>query len=280
MSNELGLGKIITDPNAARDAIHIAVVPMTAGELLQPGYHVRIQDGKAYDKGSSSDYVGIVDPFLNVMVKEGQRFWLYLYPGTVTGMRHHWSHPAFSDADSETSTGPHQVQQLPPTQYPPNPASKWRTPNVVAICKKLLTEGNFKYNWDKVEPLHLLSDELEINGCDDTELLQGLRNLPNRAGSDNFDLEVRRLCCLIASDETANAVKWLRKYSERVNTYDDPEAGFYRLLKGLKGGELYFRGSDLHGLYDLEDADELKENAELFFGINIDWDDFSFSCSC
>ena len=77
-----------------RDAVHVAIIPMEAGELLLPGQRVGITDGKA---GAGGKIVGIVDPFLTDVVSKGTTFWLCLLPNTVTGMRHHWEHPDFNE---------------------------------------------------------------------------------------------------------------------------------------------------------------------------------------
>jgi hypothetical protein len=53
------LGMIISE-NEKRDAIHLAVEPVIAGEKLFPAQDIGIRDGKAY---STADHVGIVDPF-------------------------------------------------------------------------------------------------------------------------------------------------------------------------------------------------------------------------
>lgn len=79
-----------------RDAIHIAVAPVEAGESLTPGEHVAIMDGKAYVTGQND--VGIVDPFCKFRILAGEKFWLFMYPDTITGLRHQWSHPAFADS--------------------------------------------------------------------------------------------------------------------------------------------------------------------------------------
>jgi hypothetical protein len=96
-TNDLGLGKIIAG-NALRDAIHVAVAPVKAKEKLWPGQHVALVDGWAGIASSRFKSVGIVDPFLTGPVFAEQSFWLFLYPNTVTGMRHHWSHPDFDGA--------------------------------------------------------------------------------------------------------------------------------------------------------------------------------------
>lgn len=100
MSEELGLGRIISEGREAhRDAIHVAVAPVVAAEELQPGWRVWLKVGEAVRSRPETGAVGVVDPFLTTVVKKGQRFWLYLFPGTVTGMRHHWSHPGFPDEE-------------------------------------------------------------------------------------------------------------------------------------------------------------------------------------
>lgn len=88
------LGTIISE-GAGRDAIHVAVEPCIAGELLEPGEHVGIVDGFAYC--NASNLVGIVDPFLEDAVDPGQRFWMLVYPRTITSLRHVWSHPDIPD---------------------------------------------------------------------------------------------------------------------------------------------------------------------------------------
>lgn len=93
--SDVVLGKLIETPQI-RDAIHVAVVPMKASEMLRPGQRVGIiADGIS---GPATDAVGIVDPYLTDVVPKGAMFWLCLLPNTVSGMRHHWSHPLFDAA--------------------------------------------------------------------------------------------------------------------------------------------------------------------------------------
>ncbi len=75
------LGQLITGP-AARDAIHVAVIPLTATRVLQPGERLTN---------------GVVDPFLTAPVQPGERYWFCLFPASVTNLRHVWQHPAFAD---------------------------------------------------------------------------------------------------------------------------------------------------------------------------------------
>lgn len=86
---QYAIGKLC-NPSQGRDAVHIAVAPVIARERLKPGDHVDANGGW------SGERVGIVDPFLTAPVERGQRFFLFLYPNTITGLRHVWTHPAFA----------------------------------------------------------------------------------------------------------------------------------------------------------------------------------------
>lgn len=98
------LGKLITDEQE-RDAVHIAIFPAIAGEKLYPGQHVYLLNGKAVLGAANT--LGIVDPFLKEPVYPDTKFWLCVYPNTITSLRHNWTHPAFArpiknlDSDSE-----------------------------------------------------------------------------------------------------------------------------------------------------------------------------------
>lgn len=99
MSDTLSLlGKIITTECLGRDAVHIAVIPVIAGMTLYPGNRIGIgQDERAYIL-TDDENIGIVDPFLKQKVEEGQRFFLCLYPNSITSLRHVWTHPAFTSS--------------------------------------------------------------------------------------------------------------------------------------------------------------------------------------
>lgn len=102
MGIETKLGQILTGDPVGRDAVHVAIIEVVADHFMPPGEPVGLVDGiDPIQPVVSSDMklkrVGIIDPFLPQPVKKGQRCFLWLYPGTVTGMRHHWSHPAFAD---------------------------------------------------------------------------------------------------------------------------------------------------------------------------------------
>ena len=100
------LGTIIGE-GAGRDAIHLAVEPVVAGEKLFPGMDIGLVDGKAFQTGSP---VGIVDPFLKSPVRAGEKFWLIVYPRQITSLRHVWSHPAFAEAVAPEPTEEEKIK--------------------------------------------------------------------------------------------------------------------------------------------------------------------------
>ena len=84
-----------------RDAVHVAVIPCVAGIELQPGDHVGVFMGKnGYIADPFVEAVGIVDPFLTHPVGPQHRFYVMLYPNTITSLRHEWTHPAI-DGDAK-----------------------------------------------------------------------------------------------------------------------------------------------------------------------------------
>ena len=77
------------------------IAPCVAAEDLEPGQHVGLVGGESDVAGTrTARLVGIVDPFLTETVRAGQRFYLCLYPNTVTSLRHHWAHPAFDEDEA------------------------------------------------------------------------------------------------------------------------------------------------------------------------------------
>ncbi len=98
MNGDIGIGRIITEERH-RDAIHIAVAPMEALVQLKPAEYVAVHEGKATSAGIGTP-VGIVDPFLAHVVLPGQMFYVFLFPGSITSLRHEWVHPAFEEAPS------------------------------------------------------------------------------------------------------------------------------------------------------------------------------------
>ena len=99
------LGSII-DEGEKRDAIHLAVEPAIAGQLLSAGQHVRFDpDTSIAMADTSGEGVGIVDPFLTVTVGKGERFWLVVYPRQINSLRHVWEHAAFAPS-GETDVAP------------------------------------------------------------------------------------------------------------------------------------------------------------------------------
>jgi hypothetical protein len=104
---EPNLGSLI-EGDAERDAVHVALIPMIAGEHLSAGekFCLKFDDRSVALRGdyrNPEEVVGVVDPFLPGFggVEKGEKFWGMLFPQTVTGMRHHWQHPLFDKPAEE-----------------------------------------------------------------------------------------------------------------------------------------------------------------------------------
>lgn len=96
-----------------RDAIHVAIMPVIVGEscFLTAGSRFRLKpgtsdvalnadyNGRSKDTGSHSDAVGVIDPFLppHNHLKQGDVVYGFLFPQSITGMRHHWKHPLIDE---------------------------------------------------------------------------------------------------------------------------------------------------------------------------------------
>lgn len=96
------LGKIHTRQEK-RDAIHLAVEPVVAGESLWPNARITVIDGVAWREHMGKP-LGIVDPFLDKVVEKGERFWFVMFPRAVHSLRHVWTHPAFPDVEEPVET--------------------------------------------------------------------------------------------------------------------------------------------------------------------------------
>lgn len=95
--NPPAIGEFLTGTEY-RDAIHIAVMPVVAAENLSSGDHIGLIKGlESHQAVKDENTIGIVDPFLLEPVVEGDHFYMFLYPNTITSLRHEWTHPAFED---------------------------------------------------------------------------------------------------------------------------------------------------------------------------------------
>jgi hypothetical protein len=98
------LGTILDDKQK-RDAIHLAVEPVVAGEFMGPGEHITVENGVAR-RVNPGKGLGIVDPFLLAGVEKGQHFWFIMYPRKISSLRHVWAHPSFPDEPEIERTKP------------------------------------------------------------------------------------------------------------------------------------------------------------------------------
>ena len=144
------LGRILQG-GEKRDAVHIAIMPAIAGEDLAPGISVGLtNDGPPDLVIAKNSYLGIVDPFLTGTVRKGSRFWVFLYPNTVSGMRHEWTHPLL---DARTHQPKESVEWL------HDFADKWMIDYDEMIAEAPLRNGQAWAAVEMTRGIELKSDE-------------------------------------------------------------------------------------------------------------------------
>ena len=93
MSTEFGK---LTHHTGIKDAIHIACISVKAAHYMYPCATVTV-DENMVARNAKLGAIGIVDPFLRTRINEGDTFWVFLFPGTITSLRHEWEHPHFKN---------------------------------------------------------------------------------------------------------------------------------------------------------------------------------------
>lgn len=106
--------KLDANGREKRDAVHMAILPATIrlapGEYVSSGDRVDIVPGTTDQVQPVVRYtggIGIVDPFLQIddhLLHDGDRVWVFLYPNTIQGLRHHWYHPKVDDPTARTES--------------------------------------------------------------------------------------------------------------------------------------------------------------------------------
>lgn len=104
MSKDVLVGQLLTG-EVFRDAIHIAIAPVSCKLKLRPGQKIELVAGSMTEVIPAVDDIGIgiVDPFLGTIVPAESKFYMFLYPRTITSLRHEWTHPAFKPLDKTES---------------------------------------------------------------------------------------------------------------------------------------------------------------------------------
>lgn len=110
---DIKLGELLDKNSGNRDAIHIAIVPVIAAEVLFPGQRIGFaREGDTTNVSKTGKVVGVVDPFLRREVVPGQRFYMMLLPNTITSLRHEWTHPAFESTGSPIETSRKWIEKF------------------------------------------------------------------------------------------------------------------------------------------------------------------------
>ena len=143
------LGTIIKETevkDGEKDAIHLAVYQVVAGENLCAGEKIGLVNGQARKARGEIKALGIVDPFIednHGNVRAGQYFWLIVFPRQITSLRHVWSHPDFLENVKEKKAPAKKKIMTESEKYIRDLAKR------VGITYEVLMEGAADYLDDK-----------------------------------------------------------------------------------------------------------------------------------
>jgi hypothetical protein len=155
---------------------------------------------------------------------------------------------------------------------------QWRTPVVVALCRRMLDAREF-------DALPILADALQDAGCTDAELLTRCQD------PDLEPVLAQRLVNLVYSEETAAAVRWLEQFARDIGYEDeDPPTYSYEDVvqvghAGVSYGSLHFH-TDAGAAYFRAGAANRREffrNWSLVTGVAVPEKDqraMTVGCAC
>lgn len=141
MSNDIGLGRELKK-DRPRDAVHIACIPVTLGEWMQPGVPVIVRKGEAFAAQNHTEKpIGVIDPFLPGGCPKGARVWLMLNPGSITSLRHDWTHPAFKEAPKPVPAVAKTAVQAMPSLTMPSTTEVAKARNELRSMGKMISKS-------------------------------------------------------------------------------------------------------------------------------------------
>lgn len=164
------MGNLLPDDAGGRDAVHVAVFSARSPVKVFPGQHVGLVDADPVEHGDTvvsplSPSIGIVDPFLETEATPDSRFWVYLYPRTITALSHRWGHPAFEGAAIERAARAVPVGD--PTHLYVTPAMKLASERWLKNeCESNYSMPPYEYLLEAVENMGEGADYLTISGRD------------------------------------------------------------------------------------------------------------------
>jgi len=73
-----------------KDAIHVAIVSVRAGEFLHPGRRVTLNEHR--EAVNDAKGIGVADPFLKGRIEKGENLWILMDASQVANVQHTWDH--------------------------------------------------------------------------------------------------------------------------------------------------------------------------------------------